>query len=56
MTKRGAYLIALVHYACLYGENPEGKVTAAGSGLTAEQARAFQRIAWRTAREYSHSG
>jgi hypothetical protein len=56
MTKRGAYLIALVHFACLYGENPEGQVTAAGSGLTAEQAQAFQRIAWRTAREYPHSG
>ncbi len=56
MTKRGAYLISLVHYACLFGESPEGMVTSYGSGLTTEQARVFQRIAWETARGYKHSG
>lgn len=25
MSSRGAYLISLVHFACIYGENPEGK-------------------------------
>ena len=56
MTSRGAYLVSLVHYACIYGENPEGKVTAANSGLTAEQAAMFQQIAWQTARSYRYSG
>jgi len=48
LTRQGRYLVALVHYACLYGESPEGKVVHANSGLTAEQARVFQRIAWET--------
>jgi hypothetical protein len=56
LSKKGAYLIALVHYACLHGESPEGKVTAAGSGLSDEQARIFQRIAWQAATGYGPSG
>jgi hypothetical protein len=56
MSPKGAYLIALVHYACLYGENPTGKVTSANTGLTPEQAKLFQRIAWETAKNYPHSG
>ena len=40
--------MALVHYACIYGESPEGKVTFANSGLTREVAVKFQRIAWET--------
>ena len=56
MSRKGAYLIALVHYACLHGESPEGKVTAAGSGLTGEQARIFQRITWETAKGYGPAG
>jgi hypothetical protein len=56
MTPKGAYLVSLVHYACLYGENPEGKVTAGNSGLTPEQATLFQQIAWRTATNYKYSG
>jgi hypothetical protein len=50
MTSKGAYLVSLVHFACIYGENPEGKVTFANSGLTPEQAKIFQRIAWETAK------
>lgn len=56
LTKAGAYLVSLVHNACLWGESPEGKVTAAGSGLTAEQAKLFQRLAWETARDYPPAG
>ena len=56
MTSKGAYLIALVHYASLYRENPEGKVTAANSGLTPAQAEIFQRIAWDTVKNYKYSG
>jgi acyl-CoA thioesterase I len=56
MTSKGAYLVSLVHYACLYGDDPQGKVTSAGSGLTEEQAQLFQRIAWETAKNYPDSG
>lgn len=52
LSSRGAYLIALVHYACIYGESPEGKVTAANSGLTPEQAKRFQQLAWRIVKRY----
>jgi hypothetical protein len=55
MTSKGAYLVSLVHFACIYGENPEGKVTFANSGLTPEQAKIFQRIAWETAKTTSIS-
>ncbi len=48
MTRGGAYLIGLVHYACMFGESPEGRVTWATSGLSKEQAQVLQRIAWET--------
>ena len=48
LTHQGSYLVALVHYACIYGASPRGKVTFANSGLTPEQAAIFQRIAWET--------
>jgi sugar phosphate isomerase/epimerase len=48
LARQGRYLVALVHYACIFGDNPQGKVTFANSGLTAEQAAIFQRIAWET--------
>ncbi len=44
----GRYLVALAHYACIFGADPQGKVTWANSGLTKEQAAIFQRIAWET--------
>lgn len=52
---KGAYLIALVHYVCIYKRNPAG-VSLANSGLTAEQAAIYQRIAWDTVRNYRWSG
>jgi Chitobiase/beta-hexosaminidase C-terminal domain len=55
LTQPAQYLVALVFYACLYRENPEGRVTFNGP-LTAEQARIFQRIAWTTASGYAGSG
>jgi hypothetical protein len=48
LSRPGRYLVSLVHFACMYGENPEGKATFANSGLTREQAAVFQRIAWDT--------
>ena len=46
--RRPITIVALVHYACIYGESPEGKVTFANSGLTREQAAVFQKLAWET--------
>ena len=48
MNRQGSYLVGLVHYACMFGANPEGKATFANSGLSREQAAIFQRIAWET--------
>ena len=57
LTDKGRYLISLVHYACIYRESPEGKVSlAAKAGLSVEQARIFQELAWQTARNYKWSG
>ena len=56
MTDAGRYLISLVHYACIYKEDPTGKVSLLKSGLTEEQGKIFQRIAWETASGYPGSG
>ena len=56
MNDAGRYLISLVHYACLYQEDPAGKVSLLKSGLTEEQGRIFQRIAWETASGYPGAG
>lgn len=50
------YLVALVFYSCMYRQSPEGKVTFAGTGLTEEQAKILQRIAWKVASGYASSG
>jgi hypothetical protein len=56
LTAKGRYLISLVHYACIYAESPEGKVSSLETGLSAEQAAIFQKIAWQTAHDYKWSG
>lgn len=56
LTPKGRYLISLVHYACIYKENPEGKVSALTTGLTPEQARIFQHIAWDAVKNYKWGG
>jgi len=56
LTAKGRYLISLVHYACIYAESPEGKVSSLTTGLSAEQAAIFRKIAWQTARDYKWSG
>jgi len=48
LTAAGRYLISLVHYACIYRESPEGKVTWANSGVSKEQALVLQHLAWET--------
>ena len=56
LARPGRYLVALVHFACIYGETPENKVTIANSGLTREQAAIFQRLAWETVTSEPLSG
>jgi hypothetical protein len=53
---KGRYFISLVHYACIYTESPEGKVSSLNAVLSSEQARIFQKIAWHAARNYKWSG
>jgi hypothetical protein len=48
LTSKGRYFVSLVHYCCLFRESPEGKVSPLNSGLTQDQAEAFQRIAWQS--------
>lgn len=55
LSSKGAYLIGLVHYVCIYKRNPAG-VSLANSGLTPQQAAIYQRIAWDTVRNYRWSG
>lgn len=55
LSKQGAYLVALVHYACIYRRSPVG-VSAANSGLTPSQASMYQQIAWDTVQNYPWSG
>lgn len=52
LSPAGRYLVALVHYACIYQESPEGKVSPTNSGLTEEQAEIYQRIAWDVVKDY----
>ena len=55
LTSKGAYLVALVHFASIYRKNPAG-VTFEKTGLTPEQAAIYQQIAWDTVRNYRWSG
>ena len=55
LTSKGAYLVALVHFACIYRKNPAG-LTLESTGLTSEQAAIYQKIAWETVKEYRWSG
>jgi hypothetical protein len=48
LNPKGRYLVALVFWACLYGESPEGTLGPLNTGLTDEQARIYRRIAWET--------
>ncbi len=48
LNTKGEYLLACVQYACMFGESPENKTSPAGTGLTLEQARIFERVAWET--------
>lgn len=48
MGRKGKFLVTAVFYACLYQDNPTGKVSHEGFELTDEQARIFEEVAWKT--------
>jgi hypothetical protein len=54
-TYKGAYLVGLVHYVCLYKENPIG-LMAPNTMLTKAQQEIYERIAWETSINYPYSG
>ena len=56
LNAQGRYLVALVHYACIFGESPADRVGALTTGLTPDQARIFQEIAWETVRDDPWAG
>jgi hypothetical protein len=53
---KGGYLVDLTWYAAFYRESPEGKVLPLGAGLTAEQAKVMQRLAWDVVKNYPDCG
>jgi hypothetical protein len=56
LTSAGQYFITLIFYGCMFQQSPEGLVNDSGGALTAEQASAFQRVAWETLEGYPLSG
>ncbi len=55
LNAKGAYLVALVHFACIYRKDPTGLMIE-NTGLTAEQAAIYQKIAWETVKGYRWAG
>jgi hypothetical protein len=63
LTPKGMYLVALVHFATLYGKNPAG-MSAHMKGpwdnvlvdLPRETAAVFQEVAWNAVTGYKRSG
>lgn len=53
---KGGYLVDMTWYAAFYRESPEGKFNPAGSGLTVEQAKLMQELAWDVVRNYPDCG
>ena len=52
----GCFLVACTWYAALCRESPENKLLPIGTGLTAEQARVLQRLAWNLISNYPGCG
>lgn len=55
LTAKGSYMVALIFYSSIYAKSPVG-VTFANSGLTAEQAKIYQQVAWDTVQNYPWTG
>ena len=52
----GCFLVDCTWYAALYHESPVGKLLPIGTNLTADQARALQRLAWDVIQNYPDCG
>ncbi len=52
----GAYLIDMTWFASFYRQSPQGRVLPVGTNLTAEQAAAFQQLAWDVVENYPDCG
>jgi len=53
---KGGYLVDLTWYAAFYRESPEDKVLPTGTGLTPEQAKVMQKLAWDVVKNYPDCG
>ena len=53
---KGGYLVDLTWYAAFYRESPEGKILPVGTGLTDEQAKVMQKLAWDVVKNYPDCG
>jgi hypothetical protein len=53
---KGGYLVDLTWYAAFYRESPEGKVLPVGTGLTNDQAKVMQQLAWSVVKNYPDCG
>ena len=53
---KGGYLVDLTWYAAFYRESPEGKILSTGTGLTDEQAKVMQKLAWDVVKNYPDCG
>ena len=53
---KGGYLVDLTWYAAFYRESPEGKILPIGAGLSAEQAKTMQKLAWEVVKNYPDCG
>jgi hypothetical protein len=49
---KGGYLVDLTWYAAFYHESPEGKILPIGTGLTDDQAKVMQKLAWDVVKNY----
>lgn len=56
LTSKGRWFVANVVFACLTGQNPQGRVAPLNSGLNPEQADALQAIVWHAVTSYPGSG
>jgi hypothetical protein len=53
---KGGYLVDLTWYAAFYRESPVGKVLPGNIGLTDEQAKVMQELAWSVVKNYPDCG
>ncbi|CAN5709749.1 hypothetical protein BH11ARM2_BH11ARM2_34270 [soil metagenome] len=52
LNAKGAYLVSLVHYACVHRESSEGRFGPLNRGPTPVQAKIFYAISWEAVKRY----